>query len=257
MINSAFFCGLPQEFENSGIKIYPPMVEDVVGNKYFHVYKQLLCTSQEEIEDQFNEKGLDMKDLITPLEQLFQLIYGLDDSEEVQVNIQAEEIAKKAFYFFTHEEVTFLHKQKIIVFGNLEEEIRKVKNVNELRMIGPHNFFNFQNKIRESCGEKALEPPNPNEDPRIKRIKAKARYRDKIKAKKGSGMDFGSTLVALCCMGIGLTPLNIGKISYLSVSPLVHTYQEKEKYEIDVRSLQAGAKKKDVNLKYWIRKIDD
>ena len=48
-------------------------------------------------------------------------------------------------------------------------------------------------------------------------MKAKARYRDKIKAKKGNGLDLGTTLVSICCMGIGLTPLNIGKISYASI----------------------------------------
>ena len=33
-------------------------------------------------------------------------------------------------------------------------------------------------------GLKFAERPDENEDPRVKRIKAKARYRDKIKAKK-------------------------------------------------------------------------
>jgi hypothetical protein len=48
------------------------------------------------------------------------------------------------------------------------------------------DFFDFQNMIREALGEKAVarpEPENPNEDPRITRIKAKARERDRIKAK--------------------------------------------------------------------------
>ena len=105
-------------------------------------------------------------------------------------------------------------------------------------------------------GEKALEPPNPNEDPRIKKMKAKARYRDKIKAKKGGGLSLQTSLEAICCMGIGITPLNIGELSYASISTLMKTYQEKEKYEIDVRSLQAGADSKKVKPKYWIRNLD-
>ena len=97
-------------------------------------------------------------------------------------------------------------------------------NVDDLKIITGQNYFFLQNAIRESLGEKAIEPPNPNEDPRLKRMKAKARYRDKIKAKKGGGIDLGSSLVAICCMGIGLTPLNIGKISYASVARLTTTY---------------------------------
>jgi hypothetical protein len=50
-------------------------------------------------------------------------------------------------------------------------------------------FFNFQNAIREAYGSKPIKPPepiDPNEDPRIRRIKEKARERDRIKEKKGA-----------------------------------------------------------------------
>jgi hypothetical protein len=43
--------------------------------------------------------------------------------------------------------------------------------------------------VRISCGEKVVNPPepiDPNEDPRIRKIKEKARLRDRIKKKKGA-----------------------------------------------------------------------
>jgi hypothetical protein len=43
--------------------------------------------------------------------------------------------------------------------------------------------------IREGMGDKPAKPPeplNPNEDPRVTRIKELARKRDRIKAKQGS-----------------------------------------------------------------------
>lgn len=260
MINPAYFIGLPQEVQGApGIYVYPTTVEEVLGNKYFSVYRQFLTTSQEEIEDQYIEKGKDLSQLVTPLGQIFEIV-KIDKEmppEVFEQKKQMRNLMKEAFQFFIHEQVTFLDDKKMILVGDPKEELARVQHATQLRLIREENFLLFQNAIRESLGDKAVEAPNPNEDPRVKRIKAKARYRDKIKAKKGGGMDLGSTLVAICCMGIGLTPLNIGKISYASVSRLTTTYQEKEKYEIDVRSLQAGAKKKDVNLKYWIRKIED
>jgi hypothetical protein len=54
-------------------------------------------------------------------------------------------------------------------------------------------------------------------------------------------------------MGLGINPLNIGELSYAAIGPLLRTYQEKEKFDMDVRSLQAGADKKKVKPKYWIR----
>ena len=124
-------------------------------------------------------------------------------------------------------------------------------------MIGEDEYFEFQNMVREVLGEQAIDPPNPNEDPRIKRIKAKARYRDRIKAKQGKGLNLSASLVSICCMGFGLNPLNIGELSYAAISPLIRYYQEKEKYQLDIDSLLAGADSKKIKPKYWVRNIDD
>ena len=102
-----------------------------------------------------------------------------------------------------------------------------------------------------------IPPPNPNEDPRVKAIKAKARYRDYLKAKQGKGLNLKTTLSSICCMGFGLNPLNIGELSYAAIPALIATYQEKEKYELDVDSLLAGADAKKVKPKYWIRNLDE
>ena len=60
-------------------------------------------------------------------------------------------------------------------------------------------------------------------------------------------------MAAICCMGIGITPLNIGELSYGSINTIMNMMQEKEKYDLDVRSLLAGADSKKIKPKYWIR----
>ena len=133
--------------------------------------------------------------------------------------------------------------------------------MDELITIKEDDYFYFQNAIREAIGEKTVKPPepvDPDEDPRIARIKAKARERDRIKARQGSknGISLTTSLTAICCMGIGLTPLNIGEMSYAAISPLMRMMQDKEKYDVDVRSLLAGADSKKIKPKYWIRNSD-
>jgi hypothetical protein len=116
--------------------------------------------------------------------------------------------------------------------------------------------------IRLVCGEKQVKPPepvDPNEDPRITRIKQKARERDRIKARNGAkngGITLDTCLVSICCMGIGITPLNIGEMSYASLFPLMNTYQNKEKYDVDIKAILAGADSKKIKPKYWIRNTD-
>ena len=51
------------------------------------------------------------------------------------------------------------------------------------------------------------------------RIEAELSYRDKIKAKQAAktGITLFNTMASICCMGIGLTPLNIGEMSYVAM----------------------------------------
>ena len=90
-------------------------------------------------------------------------------------------------------------------------------------------------------------------------MKAKARYRDKIKAKQAAknGSTLFNTMASICCMCIGLTPLNIGEMSYVSMQAILNQYQTKEKYEIDIDSLLAGADSKKIKPKYWIRNLEE
>jgi hypothetical protein len=57
----------------------------------------------------------------------------------------------------------------------------------------------------------------------IAEIKRRARERDRKKAKQHSkdGISFNACLTAICCMGIGITPLNIGEMSYAAVGPIM------------------------------------
>ena len=247
MINEKVFLKKPLKFKDKCL-IYPPSINEVLDTDTFGLYKKLLTISQEEIEDEFNEKNLDMADVLTPMEYLLNNIYN---------HKEFDTIAKAAFKFFIHQDVYFLCEAKKIIIGDLKEKINSINSIDELVIIEEEEYFDFQNLIREALGDNVLSPPNPDEDPRIKRMKAKARYRDKVKAEKGMGLKLNSSLVSICCMNLGLNPLNIGELSYAAIHPLIRYYQEKEKYRIDIDSLLAGADSKKVKPKYWVRNIED
>lgn len=246
MINPSTFLGEPSWFKNI-CQIYPPKVKDVVTNQDFSNFQTILLISAEEIEDLFVENKQKMDTYPTPLEFLLANCYN---------NKNYEELTRKAFMFFIREKITILYDLKAIWIGDTAE-LSNIDNLQQLRLLNEENFLDFQNSIRKALGEKPKEPPNPNEDPRVKRIKAKARYRDRVKAKKDKGIGFSTSLTSICCMGIGITPLNVGELSYAAVSELIRRYQEKEKYETDISSLLAGADSKKVKPKYWIRNLED
>lgn len=251
MNKELFFIGEPAVFKQN-IKIYPPTVKEVISNNKYRTYERLLTYSQEEIEDEFLEAKKDMEKYPTPIEFLLNNCY---------FNKEYELLCKEAFKFFLHEDVTFLFKQKVIVIGQLENILTKINSLDELTLIKEEDFFNFQNIIRECTGKRPVEPPNPNEHPKIKAMKRKARYRDKIKAKQAEknkdGISLFTIMVSICCMGLGITPLNIGEMSYIALESILRKYQDKEKYDLDIDSLLAGADSKKIKPKYWIRNFEE
>lgn len=247
MINPNFFTGHAVDFK--GIcKVYPPKISEILDNKDYPVYRKLLLNTQEDIEDEWVEQKMDMDALPTPLEYIFLL---------ASTDIRIKDIAQKGFEFFLHEPVFFLPDQKKIIVGDIKQVLKTVKSIDELRIIDEDNFFDLQNLLRESIGEKKAEPYNPNENPKVKYFKAKARLRDRVKAKSKDALNLGSTLAAICCMGFGISPLNIGELSQAAVSVLIRYYQEKDKYDTDIAALLAGADKKKIKPQNWIRNIED
>lgn len=242
MINSYAFLALPIRKKN--YSVYPPTLNDSLNNPNFTQWEGLFTTSQEELEDSIHEHNPSYDGPI-PTPWLFLLGSAYEDKE-------FENTIREAFRFFLHEEITILYENQVIVLGNLEEELTKVNNAEELRIIDEEEFFNLQNTVRTSLGIAPVEKPDPDESPRIKRMKAKARLRDRVKAKKGMGLSLGDSLVSICCMGIGLTPLNIGEISYAALGKIIDRYQKKEAYETDIQSILAGADAKKIHPKYWI-----
>ena len=251
MYNSAVFIGEPLPFKHK-IKIYPPKVKDVVTNVNFPIFQRMLTVSDDDIKEDILKNQEGITNYPTPFEFLL-------------INCYREKslrtITTEAFRFFLHEDVHFFFEEKMIVVGDYKDILPTLTSFDDLVTIKEEDYFDFQNAIRLVCGMKELkppEPPNPNEDPRIAAIKAKARARDRVKAKqKGKdGISLETSLTAICCMGLGITPLNIGEMSYAAIGPIMNMMQEKEKYDIDIRSLLAGADSKKIKPKYWIRNPD-
>ena len=247
MINPLTFIGRPRKFQDK-FYVYPPTVKEVLENPYYNQFVRLLTIDQDDIRDDLTKKD-QYTNIPTPFEFLLANCFN---------SKQFEALSKEAFRFFIHEDINFFYEEKMIVVGNLAETVQHIKSLNDLITIKEEDYFDFQNYIRDSIGEKNIskpELPNPNEDPRVTRIKAKARERDRIKAKQNSknGISLTVSLTAICCMGLGLTPLNIGEMSYASIGPIMNMMQDKEKYDVDIRSLLAGADSKKIKPKYWIR----
>ena len=248
MTNPYFFLGLPQQFKEL-CSIYPPTVKEVMNTQFFSFYTKLLTTSSYDLMEGYLEKNEPIpSDLLTPYEYLMNLAYN---SKELML------IIREGIRFFTHENCYILPEQKAIVFFDADTDLSEIQSIDDLRILKEEDYFDFQNMIREAIGEPTEEKPKPNENPKVAQMKAKARWRDNIKKKKSGGLNLGSLLASICCMNLGINPLNIGELSYSAITTLVQFYQNKEEYELNIQSLLAGADSKKVQLKHWMRNIED
>ena len=253
MIDPNVFLGLPVDFR--GIcKVYPPKVKEVMANPKSTQLFKLLTYSQEDIEDllqgtQKQTANQGEQTIPTPLE--FMLVNSYTNKE-------FEQLIKEAFQLFIHEDATLIYSSKIILIGDIPD-LAQITDVKQFRYLSEENFFDFQNVVRGAFGVDPILPPIEEDNPVVKRVKQAARRRERLSSKnKGKkGISLTTSLGAICCMGIGLTPLNIGEISYASVEVLTTLYQQKEKYQTDIDSLMAGADPKKVHPKYWIRDKSD
>lgn len=250
MINDKIFLGFPIEFKDI-CKIYPPTVNDVVGNKDFVIYQSLFTISQSELDEAYL-KDESVTQVPTPFQYLLMNYY---QDEEVREKID------NAFKQFVHEPATIVPEIEMLLIGKSEDELDPDVDLENPRLLTEENFADFQNHIRLVMGIEEIKPPDPEEenlDPRIKRYKMKIKEHDKIvKAKKAKeAPTLGTLLAAICCMGIGLNPLNIGEMSYACVQWLIGMEQQKEEYDVDIRALLAGADSKKVKPKYWIKNLD-
>ena len=251
MIDDRVLLGFPIPFKNI-CKIYPPTVNDVSGNEFFSIYNALFTITQEDLNDEYL-KDERITHIPTPFEYLLLNYYQGGEMQQRVLD---------GFMFFIHEPVTIVPEINMLLIGKVEEDLDPDKDLENPRLLTEDNFFDFQNEIRNVMGIPKIKPPDPEEenlDPRILRWKKKVREGDKIRAKKKNkdGPKFGTLLTAICCMGIGLNPLNIGEISYACVHWLIEMEQQKEAYDIDIRALLAGADSKKVKPKYWIKNFEE
>ena len=250
MINDKVFLGFPLQFKDI-CQVYPPTVNDVVGNNDFPIYQSVLTMTQEDLADAYS-KDERITHIPTPFQYLL-IVYYQDDELKKKIH--------SAFELFVHEPVTIVPEIPMVLIGKSEDELDPDVDLENPRLLNEDNYFDFQNMIRKVMGDKIVEKPKEEEilDPRILRWKAKVRKYHETLAKKKSktAPTLGTLLAAICCMGIGITPLNIGEMSYACIQWLIGMYQQSEEYDIDIRALLAGADSKKVKPKYWIKNLDE
>ena len=176
MIDERILLGFPIDFKDI-CQIYPPTVNDVVGNKDFMIYQSLFTMTQEELDKAFLQDE-NVQKVPTPFQYLLINYY---QNDEVKQKIE------DAFQYFVHEPVTIVPEIEMLLIGKSEDELDPDVDLENPRLLTEEDFFEFQNCIRKVMGVEAEKMPDPEEenlDPLIKRYKTKIKQSEELLKRK-------------------------------------------------------------------------
>ena len=229
--------------------IYPAKMGEIVdlGYSKFQQYLSVILV-EKPTNSQMQDETL--KELISSLTD-FQYLLML-----TALDIEANQLLKGAFQFFTHENITISLDPAQIIIGPLEEN----------HLLTEEKFYDFQRIIKrmyfiEQDGEEII--INPDDPPHVRRLKEKMREnRNKVRKAKAkqaerekSDLKFSDLIGSLTIDNCGLNMENVWNITYYAFHDQLRRMGWRDQFNINNQAALAGAKLKKNQLKHWMRSI--
>ena len=229
--------------------IYPAKMGEIVdlGYSKFQQYLSVVLV-EKPTNSQMQDETL--KELISSLTD-FQYLLML-----TALDIEANQLLKGAFQFFTHENITISLEPAQIIIGPLEEN----------HLLTEEKFYDFQRIIKrmyfiEQDGEEII--INSDDPPHVRRLKEKMREnRNKVRKAKAkqaerekSDLKFSDLIGSLTIDNCGLNMENVWNITYYAFHDQLRRMGWRDQFNINNQAALAGAKLKKNQLKHWMRSI--
>lgn len=241
-------CGSPV-FLDDICAFYPATLKEIVNLGYdtFIQYLQILTTEKPILEKKEGE--------------LAELLNNLSDFQYflVMTNMDKEinQKAKEAFYFFTHESVTFSLEPAQIVVGPLQEKhLITEEKFYDMRRILKRMYWIEQQEGEEIIIYDDDSPMVKNLKTQMKRNREKvAKAKAKQKQQEGSDIKMSDLIASVSVGNCDLNIENIWNITYYAFHDQLKRMGWRDQFNINNRAALAGAKLKKSQLKYWIKSI--
>ncbi|MCK9577531.1 MAG: hypothetical protein M0R51_16625 [Clostridia bacterium] len=221
----------------NGIEIKPLTIGEIVDLGYLQ-YHRYLKYFVENIEDYFKDIPDELKEII-PFD-----VFIRSDSDILNE--------------FTNAIKFFFKEDKIKILGGDIQSTIFPENKNKL--INRDNWLQYCKVVNiQNCVNKTLDDdynPKSSKAREIAEKLRKAREKiNKIKSKNNEQLDFSDLISCLATNGNNLNLLNIFNLTMYQFNDQFKRMQMFEEYDINIRSLLAGADKDKIDLKHWISKI--
>lgn len=237
------YLGVPAVIEGL-CSIYPVTLREIgeIGASKFYSYLNFFTLKKEDVDEFLKENDFAEEKNLTVFQ--FHLINSLIDE-----NYKRE--WQDAFSFFLHtKDLIIARENEAIILGDIKDGcIIKQKEFDLICEV-----ISFQNTINKSSAEEEENPSDSKAAAILKKIKEGRRVREKTSK---SDLKFIDLVASLAAKGNGLNALNVWDLTYYGFNDQFKRMQMIEEYQSARSSILAGADPKKVELKDWLRPIEN
>ncbi len=229
---------------------YPSTVGEIVDEGYSVVQQYLSVLTL--THDDLNNENID--------KEARKYLNDLSDFEcflvLTSVEPELNNLAKRGFYFFTHEEVNFSFSPAQIVIGPpAEKHFLNEAKFCDFRQLLQKMFFLDQDNDAIIIYE--------NDEPFVKKLKRQMlegraktkKAKQKNKKDDFSDLRFSDLVGSVAINNCGLNMENIWNITYYAFHDQLKRMGWRDQFNINNRAALAGAKLKKEQLQHWMRSI--
>ena len=229
--------------------IYPAKLGEIVDNGYdeFARYLNIITSTKPVLEEKKDD-------------ELSQLIKQLSDFQYLlmiaTLDPEMNDLLRRAFRFFTHEDAIFILDPAQIILGPVEEK----------HILNEEKFYELQKIVRrmyfvDTEGDDII--IYDDDLPQVRALKEKMR-RDmervrKAKAKQagqdGSDLKFSDLVGSITLNNCNLNMINIWDLTYYAFHDQLKRMGWRDQFNINQKAALAGAKIDKSQLKHWMRSI--
>jgi hypothetical protein len=213
-----------------GIEIKPFKIGEIVEIGYVK-YQQLMNVFALEVEDIIKDVPEEFNDVT-----IFDLFLEIPELYDLFINGINLLFNPKNLQVIKNENIIFIDE--------------KILNRNNWMQIS--NIVKLQNCFKK---EEKYNPADPRTAELLRKRDEARRKVAKAKGSDGDSLNFADLVSVLSANGNGIDIFNVWDLTFYSFNNQFARMKMLEDYDISIRSLLAGAKSEDVDLKHWMSKI--
>ena len=236
LLHSKLLANIPIEIHGLG-KIHSPKLKDIanIGEDIYNQYLSILLFDIRHLKNDINPKDFEELEKLHPLETISLKAYYDENFKDLFLEALSFFFYEKANYY---NGVFYFDENRVFNHENFEQVIYLIKYI---------NLITDKTSEVKYANDKAKEIAD--------KIKAAQEKVNKVKAKQGVALSLFDLISAFAANSYSVNLMTVWDMTVYQFNDQFKRMQLIEEYDINIRSILAGADPKKVTINHWVSKI--